>query len=38
MPEQEIEASDDYVDGWKDMMEDAQPEIAARVEELRARA
>ncbi len=28
----------DYVDGWKDMMEDAQPEIAARVEELRARA
>ena len=28
----------DYEDGWKDMMEDAQPEIAARVEELRARA
>ncbi|MBR5730393.1 MAG: hypothetical protein IKX89_00425 [Firmicutes bacterium] len=28
----------DYVDGWKDMMEDAQADIAARVEELRARA
>ena len=28
----------DYVDGWKDMMEDAQAGIAARVEELRARA
>lgn len=27
----------DYEDGWKDMMEDAQPRIAAMVEELKAR-
>ena len=28
----------DYEDGWKDMMEDAQEDIAARVEELKTRA
>ena len=28
----------DYEDGWKDMMEDAQAEIAARVEELKTRS
>ena len=27
-----------YEDGWKDIMEDAQPAIAARVEELKGRA
>ena len=27
----------DYEDGWKDIMEDAQPAIAARVEELKQR-
>ena len=26
-----------YEDGWKDIMEDAQPAIAARVEELKQR-
>ncbi len=28
----------DYEDGWKDMMEDAQADIAARVAELKARS